>query len=79
MGAFISFPTVYVAIDGGTVVESTNPQFLGSYRYFVDFIDQDGGCIGVWDGTDHEDAVLAADEWAADFNCPVIDKCRGVA
>lgn len=63
-----------VLIDAGTVTESNDLDLIGERRFFVVFIDEDGGCMTIWDGAHHSDARRAAWAWAGDFGIPVVDR-----
>ena len=60
----------HVEIDAGTVTESSNPVLIGQHRFFLTYVDEEGGRLCVWDGEHHDDAVSAAKEWAL----PVINR-----
>lgn len=65
-----------IEIDSGTVTESTEPDQIGTIRFFVSFFDEDDARLVLWDGTEHSDAARIASECASDFRVPVIDRSR---
>lgn len=76
----------HVVIDGGflkeTVTESergvehvTHPP--GTYRYFVDVVEADGGVISMWDGSSYDAAMITARELSSDYsNAPIINRVQ---
>ncbi len=52
---------------------------VGRRLYFVDVIEPGGGRIGMWDGTDHAEAVRQANLLAIDFGGKVRDRTGGGA
>jgi len=79
----------HIEIDGGTisgptVIETatgkrTLPTLIGSYRYFVSVIEDDGGRICMWDGAGYAEALREADELKASFNAQKIVDMTGRA
>lgn len=73
----------HIEIDGGTISGPTVietalgkrslPTLIGSYRYFVSVIEDDGGRICMWDGADYADAMREADALKASFNAGRIE------
>lgn len=75
-----------VEINGGTVQTATVTDEhgtrtvltdVGKVKYFVDVIEADGTRIGMWDGTDHSEAVRQANLLALDFGGKVRDRTGG--
>lgn len=80
----------YIEIDGGTVTASRiigaeGVRFLdheiGTFQFFIDLVEVDGGRIGLWSGLDYEQAIREAEqarrEWEIDE--PVHDLVAGGA
>jgi len=67
----------HIEIDGGTITgptvietaagKRTLPTLIGSHRYFVSVIEDDGGRICMWDGDSHDDAVMEAEALKISF------------
>jgi len=51
-----------VEIDVGAIAESTQPELVGTLRFFVTYVDEESGRLCVWDGVLHADALAAARE-----------------
>lgn len=88
-GNVFTFPGfVGVEIFGGTVQSATVTDEhgtravltdVGKVKYFVDVIEADGTRIGMWDGTDHVEAVRQANMLALDFGGRVQDRTGDAA
>jgi hypothetical protein len=75
-----------VIIDGGFIAETRiisasgttrikHPP--GTYRYYVDVVEADGGIIGMWDGGTYTEAFAAAKTCSVSWdNAPIIDRVR---
>lgn len=77
----------HVEISSGTVTAATitdasgtrdSLTHLGSKRYFVDVVENDGSRVCMWDGNTHHEAVQAATFLALDFG-PVRDLTEDAA
>ncbi|GGF82134.1 hypothetical protein GCM10007301_47810 [Azorhizobium oxalatiphilum] len=51
----------HVELYGGVISGGDRPELIGSVRYFVDYHDEEGGVVGMWDGASYDEAraVLA--------------------
>ncbi|RVO67049.1 hypothetical protein [Sinorhizobium meliloti] len=75
--------TNFVEIFGGVigrpvVISGANGRRLdfasiGSWRFFVDVIDEEGFRISMWDGASYEEAIKNAEELSGDGFGPVVD------
>ena len=72
-----SFRPHAIELNGGTVrsstvkgVGGTRHQFheVGQFRFFVDMVEEDGGRLGLWDGTNYEAAIREAEAARRDFD-----------
>lgn len=74
-GGVISAPPRLIGADGVRYLDHE----VGTFRFFVELVEIDGGRIGVWDGLDYEDAIRNAEEarreWEIDE--PVHDLIAG--
>lgn len=62
----------HVELNGGII--SRGP-LAGQLIYVLDYIDEDGCRLGVWDGATYDDACRAADGWRQE-GVPVFDLLR---
>ena len=64
-----------VTIPHMTTQDGTSiPQpHMGSVKFFVDVVDEEGGIFGVWDGQSYEQAIMVAAELSAEGLGPVVD------
>lgn len=82
----IAFPEFTgIEIVGGTVETATitdengtRPILtdVGRFFYYVNVMEAGGGCIGMWHGTDHAEAVRQANILALDFGGKVRDRTQ---
>ncbi|MGI3902546.1 MAG: hypothetical protein ACRYGP_16540 [Janthinobacterium lividum] len=54
-------------------VELWSGKLNGLWRYFVDYVERDGGRAGMWDGPDLDEARQAARECGEGGDFPVMD------
>lgn len=79
----------HVEIDGGLItgpiiIESERgiravPTLVGSYRYFVAVVENDGGKVTMWDGDSHACAVEEANSLKYSFSVGKIVDLTGEA
>lgn len=84
MTNIVPFPEfVGIEITAGTVSASTitdehgtRPVLtdIGKHFYYVNVLEPDGGRIGMWHGSDRDEATREADYLARDFGLKVIDR-----
>jgi hypothetical protein len=53
----------HVELSGGIVTGGNDPAQIGQTRYFVEYHDEEGGVLGVWDGASYEGGVAALTAW----------------
>jgi hypothetical protein len=64
------------SITGATGVRQV-PHEVGRFLYFIEYIEPDGGCIGLWSGLDRAEALAEAKAAAIDFVCRLDDHIAG--
>lgn len=62
----------YVELNGGILSRGPN---AGQPIYILDYIDEDGCRLGIWDGGSYDEACQAANEWRQD-GVHVVDLLR---
>lgn len=66
--------TRHIEIDAGVISGAENPADIGQDLFMVLLVEANGSYAMLWGGRDRIDATRIADEMAADFGVPVIDK-----
>lgn len=79
----LTFPTpARIELRGGVVKSSSIigatgirqlPDEVGRFMYSIEYIEPDGGQIGLWSGFDYIEALSEARAAAIDFNCRLDD------
>lgn len=78
----------FIEIDGGVIHSAVRtmrvggvevPYDAGTYRFFVTLIAGDGTEVGLWHGSDYEDAVRQAEEFRIELqvSAEVLDRVAG--
>ncbi|WP_029006310.1 hypothetical protein [Azorhizobium doebereinerae] len=51
----------HVELYGGVISGGDRPELIGSIRYFIDYHDEEGDVVGMWDGASYDEgcSVLA--------------------
>lgn len=62
----------HVELHGGII--SRGPR-AGQPIYLLDYVDEEGSRLGLWDGGSYDEACRAANEWRQD-GFPVVDLLR---
>lgn len=83
----LTFPTpARIELSGGVVKSSSIigatgvrqlPDEIGRFMYFIEYIEPDGGCFGLWSGLDYAEALAEAKAAAIDFGCRLDDHIAG--
>jgi hypothetical protein len=84
----MSFRPHAIEIDGGVVRWATRESAsgtwidwpaIGAFHFLVDLLEEDGGRIGLWSGTDYAQAIAEAESARLDFDVeePVRDRIGG--
>lgn len=84
----MTFYPSHIEISGGIVRDSTItdqngtrrlPDEIGSYQFFVELVERDGGHLGLWSGPDYGDAIRQAEAARVDFEIeqPIRDTIAG--
>ncbi|UTY50443.1 hypothetical protein [Sinorhizobium fredii] len=68
-GGVISSPTAILSAGGRRLDFAS----IGSWRFFVDAVDQEGVRISMWDGASYEDAIKNAEELSREGFGAVVD------
>ncbi|PDT82916.1 hypothetical protein [Sinorhizobium sp. BJ1] len=68
-GGVISSPTAILSASGRRLDFAS----IGSWRFFVDAIDQEGCRISMWDGASYENAIKNAEELSREGFGAVVD------
>ncbi len=76
-----SFRPHAIEIDGGRTSGWHRPEVGTGYVFLVDVIEEDGGRLGLWSGSDYGLAIIAAEQARLDFEItePVRDVIGGTA
>ncbi|MFH1557454.1 MAG: hypothetical protein ABII76_21810 [Pseudomonadota bacterium] len=76
MTNLLQFPSrAHLLIDVGEVLDAERAQYqIGSLRYFLFHVDEDGTMSCLWDGTTHAEALETARGWGDGE--PIIDHTR---
>ena len=72
----ITLPLAHVLIESGRCTGGDDKSLIGKWCFMVDFIDDDGGVVHDYFGTDRAEADRIAVGWARDAGCRIIDKAR---
>ncbi len=56
----------HVELDGGIIISDADPSKVGQHWYFLDYVDEEGGHLGVWDGPSYGEAREALALWRQD-------------
>ncbi len=56
----------YAELHGGLITGSSDPSKIGRVWYFIDYVDGEGRCFGMWDGSSYEAACDELAEWRRD-------------
>jgi len=56
----------YVELDGGVITGGDDPAKVGQFWHFVDYVDEEGGRLCVWDGSSYADGQRALARWRQD-------------
>lgn len=56
----------FAVLNGGVITGDSDPSKVGEVWYFVEYVDEEGGRLGVWDGPSYAAASRALAEWRRD-------------
>ena len=55
-----------VELDGGVITGDPDASKVGKCWYFLDYVDEEGGRLGVWHGPSYDAACAALAQWRQD-------------
>lgn len=70
-------PRPHVEIASGLCIGGSDPEHIGEWLFVVTFVDEEGGRLTDYVGTDPGKADSAAVGWARDFGCRILDLSTG--
>ncbi|NDV88777.1 hypothetical protein GTW51_18950 [Aurantimonas aggregata] len=74
MSTVVAFNPSHVLISSGRCTGGDDRHLIGRWVHMVDFVDEEGGVLHDYVGTDCAKADEAAVAWARDVGCRIIDR-----
>lgn len=66
----------FAELNGGVITKDANPANVGRYWFFIEYVDEEGDRLGVWDGPSYDEACVALAAWRQD-GVRTVDLLRG--
>lgn len=56
----------FAVLNGGVITKDSDPSNVGKFWFFVEYVDEEGDHLGVWDGPSYDEGRAALAAWRQD-------------